>query len=173
MTVWRVIPDENDQRCGRVVGPLFDEACALGKHGVVCESDGREGDGKTPAGTYPLRQVFFRPDREELPICALPCEALSADYGWCDAPDSPYYNKLVRLPFGKSHERLWRKDSLYDLIVVIGHNDAPVVPGLGSAIFMHVAREGFAPTLGCVALEVQALRRLLRMIEMGDQLQIG
>ena len=157
MTVWRVNPDEANPQQGRVVGPLFDEPCALGKHGLVADVDGREGDGKTPTGTYPFRRVFYRPDREEEPICCLPTSPSSPSPGWCDAPDSPHYNQLVRLPIGDSYEALWRDDALYDLVLVIGHNDEPVMPKCGSCIFVHVAREGFTPTLGCVALEAQAL----------------
>ncbi|NVJ99791.1 MAG: L,D-transpeptidase family protein [Alphaproteobacteria bacterium] len=153
-------------------GPLFDEPCALGKHGVVAEADGREGDGKTPAGTYPFRKVFYRPDREEAPMTALPLEPLSPELGWCDDVESEHYNKLVRLPFGPSHEKMWREDALYDLVVILGHNDAPVVKGLGSAIFLHVAREGFKPTLGCIALEKAALRRFLRQVQPDDQTKI-
>lgn len=173
MTVWRVIPDADDDRRGRVVGPLFDEPCALGKNGLIAVEDGREGDGKTPMGTYPFRSVFYRPDREEPPITTLPASPSSPSLGWCDEPGSPHYNKLVRLPMGESHEKLWRDDHLYDLVLVIGHNDDPVITGHGSCVFVHVARTGFTPTLGCVALDAGALRRLLRMIEPDDLLQIG
>lgn len=173
MTVWHVIPNEANSQQGRVTGPMFDEPCALGKHGLIPEAEGREGDGKTPIGTYPFRRVFYRPDREEAPICCLPTSVSSPSLGWCDASDSPHYNQLVRLPVGDSHEKLWREDGLYDLVLVIGHNDDPVIPNLGSCIFIHVAREGFTPTLGCVALKAQALRRLLRQIEPGDTLKVG
>ncbi len=173
MTLWCVIPDEAHPQKGRFVGPVFDEPCALGKRGVVAASRGQEGDGKTPLGTYPVRRIFYRPDREDPPISKLPLCALSPSHGWCDAPESPHYNKLVRLPCGDSHEKLWREDNIYDLILVIGHNDAPVVSGLGSAIFIHAARHGFTPTLGCVALEVRALRRLLRQVMPDDLIKIG
>jgi len=173
MAVWQVIQNEDSAQQGRLTGPMFDEPCALGKGGMVVGADGREGDGKTPMGSYPFRRVFYRPDREELPITSLPVQPSSPSLGWCDAPDSPRYNKLVQLPCGDSYELLWRSDSLYDLILVIGHNDAPVVPGLGSCIFIHIAREGFIPTLGCVALEAGALRRLLRQIEPDDILKVG
>jgi len=173
MAKWRVIADEGDNRRGRVIGPLFDEPCALGKNGVIDAPEGAEGDGKTPLGTYPFRRVFYRPDKEEAPLTLLPTEPLSPELGWCDDPESPHYNKLVRLPFGPSHEKLWRDDELYDLVLVLGHNDDPVVPGLGSAIFMHVAKEGFKPTLGCVALEAATLRRFLRLIKPEDVIKIG
>ncbi len=172
MTVWTVTPDKDDSRRGRLTGPLVDMPCALGKRGVIPAADGREGDGKTPAGTYPLRRVFYRPDRQEAPITELPVVPLSPEFGWCDAPDSPHYNKLVRLPFGPSHEKMWRDDHLYDLVLVLGHNDAPVVPGMGSAIFLHVAREGLSPTEGCVALKVDDVCRFLRQIAPDDYIKI-
>ncbi|MCJ9429834.1 L,D-transpeptidase family protein [Kordiimonas sp. A6E486] len=152
---------------------MFDVPCALGRGAMVPEDRKQEGDGATPMGRYPFRRVFYRPDHEEPPFTKLPCEALSADYGWCDAPEDANYNKLVRLPYGPSHEKMWRDDGLYDLVVVIGHNDAPVIPGKGSAIFMHVARPGYTPTEGCVALAAPDLRRFLRLVSPDDILKIG
>lgn len=172
MTVWTVTPDHDDSRRGHLTGPMFEAKCALGKQGVIAMEYGREGDGKTPAGTYPFRKVFYRPDREEAPVTELATEPLTPEHGWCDDETSPQYNRLVRLPFGPSHEKMWREDALYDLVVVLGHNDDPVVPGLGSAIFLHVARDGFKPTLGCVAMEKDALRRFLRQVKAGDTLKV-
>ncbi|TNE65153.1 MAG: hypothetical protein EP335_06305 [Alphaproteobacteria bacterium] len=173
MAVWTVSTDPADARKGRVRGPLFDEPCALGRGAMVPESAKREGDGATPMGSFPFRRVFYRPDHQERPLTVLPCDPLSADLGWCDAPDDARYNQLVRLPYGPSHEKMWRDDALYDLVLVIGHNDDPPVAGMGSAIFVHVARPGFTPTEGCVALEAPALRRLLRQLRPDDVLKIG
>jgi len=133
--------------------------CALGRSGVA--ADKREGDGSTPEGSFPLRRVFYRPDRLPPPQTALPVQALGPNDGWCDAPGDAAYNKLVTLPFSASHEAMWREDGLYDVVVEIGHNDNPVQPGLGSAIFMHVATPDFGPTEGCVALARDDLLRLL------------
>ncbi len=124
--------------------------CVLGRGGV--RTDKQEGDGATPAGDWPLRRILYRPDRGAAPASGLPIEALSPDQGWCDDPASPDYNQLVTLPFGASHEALWREDALYDIIAVIGYNDDPVQAGQGSAIFLHIARDDFSPTEGCVAL---------------------
>jgi L,D-peptidoglycan transpeptidase YkuD (ErfK/YbiS/YcfS/YnhG family) len=121
----------------------------------------REGDNATPAGTFPLRRVFYRADRVPPPETALPVAALAPEDGWCDAPDDPRYNQQVRLPYPARHENLWRDDHVYDVIVVLGHNDAPAEPGRGSAIFMHVARPGYAPTEGCVALALPDLQAVL------------
>lgn len=145
--------------------------CALGRTGLVV--DKREGDGATPAGVFPLRRVLYRPDRVAAPETGLPVRPITADDGWCDDPGDPAYNRLVRLPYPGRHERLWRDDGLYDLVAVIGHNDDPVVPGRGSAIFLHVAKPDHAPTEGCVALALDDLRRLLADCRPGDEIAIG
>jgi L,D-peptidoglycan transpeptidase YkuD (ErfK/YbiS/YcfS/YnhG family) len=126
--------------------------CALGAAGVTPAAEKREGDGKSPLGVWPIPRVLFRPDRCARPVTALPVLALRAQDGWCDAPGDPNYNRLVELPYAASAERLWRDDELYDVVAVLGHNDAPAVPGLGSAIFLHLARADYAPTQGCVAI---------------------
>jgi L,D-peptidoglycan transpeptidase YkuD (ErfK/YbiS/YcfS/YnhG family) len=124
--------------------------CAVGRGGV--RRDKREGDGATPVGTWPMRRLLYRADRLARPATALAAEAIASGDGWCDAPDDVSYNEMVELPYPASAERLWRDDGVYDLIVPLGYNDAPVVPGRGSAIFLHVARPDFSPTEGCVAL---------------------
>ncbi len=173
MAVWSVSASEEDGRKGTLTGPLFEAPCALGRGGMVADSSKREGDGATPIGSYPFRYAFYRPDKVEEPLSMLPVKMLKPDFGWCDDAESPHYNKLVRLPFGPSHEKMWRDDDVYDLIIVIGHNDDPVVPGRGSAIFMHVARQGFTPTEGCIALKLDALKRFLRLVGPDDVLRIG
>lgn len=133
--------------------------CALGKSGV--RADKREGDHATPLGLFPFRQVLYRPDREALPPTALPARAITMDDGWCDDVADPAYNRPVALPHAARHEVLWRADGLYDLVLVIGHNDDPVVRGAGSAVFVHVARPDWGGTEGCVAFRVEDLRRIL------------
>jgi L,D-peptidoglycan transpeptidase YkuD (ErfK/YbiS/YcfS/YnhG family) len=133
--------------------------CALGRSGISTQK--REGDGATPVGVFAMRQLFYRPDREARPRTALPTEALAPADGWCDAPADRAYNRRVLLPYPASAENLWREDHLYDLIVVLGYNDAPVVPGQGSAIFLHLASPDFAPTVGCVALSRDDLLTVL------------
>jgi L,D-peptidoglycan transpeptidase YkuD (ErfK/YbiS/YcfS/YnhG family) len=133
--------------------------CAIGAGGVT--GDKREGDGATPLGCFVLRRVLYRPDRLARPETALPVAPLAPEDGWCDDPEDPAYNTPVRLPYGASHERLWREDGIYDLIVVLGHNDAPPVAGKGSAIFLHVAKPDYAPTSGCVALALTDLLSVL------------
>jgi L,D-peptidoglycan transpeptidase YkuD (ErfK/YbiS/YcfS/YnhG family) len=145
--------------------------CALGRAGI--SRDKHEGDGATPAGSFVLRRVFYRPDREAKPQSFLPCQALTPEDGWCDDPADPAYNQPVRLAYRASAEALWRSDHVYDLIVVLGYNDAPVVKGRGSAIFLHLAQPDYAPTAGCVALARDDLLALLRAADAGAHVMVG
>lgn len=145
--------------------------CALGRGGIV--GDKAEGDGGTPAGAYPLRRVLYRPDRLAPPATGLPVEKIAPDQGWCDDPAHPDYNRQVQLPFSACHEELWRQDAVYDVIVILGHNDGPPVPGKGSAIFMHVARPNYGPTEGCVALTLEDLLEILAKCRPGDVIRIN
>ncbi|WP_203291077.1 L,D-transpeptidase family protein [Maricaulis parjimensis] len=145
---------------------------ALGKEGITDASAKREGDGATPLGRYPLRRVYYRADRVARPETALPVRQIRKDDGWCDAPDDAAYNRPVRLPYKASHEELWREDGLYDLILVLGHNDDPPVPGLGSAIFLHCKRGDYEPTQGCVALDPADVTELLAQARPGDHIVI-
>ncbi len=146
--------------------------CALGAAGVREAAAKREGDLATPAGVWPVRRVLYRADRASAPVTRLPASSIAHHDGWCDDPDDSRYNSPVRLPHAGSAELLWREDAVYDLILIIGHNDAPVVPGAGSAIFVHVARPGYTPTQGCVALARADLERLLSMADLGDAVTI-
>ena len=145
--------------------------CALGKGGV--RSDKREGDGATPIGHFALRQLFYRPDRLSAPACLLSRSAIRSEDGWCDDPAHPDYNTLVRLPHPARCESMWREDGCYDLVVPLGYNDDPPVPGLGSAIFLHVARPGFTPTEGCVALDRDDLLTLLAALPVDVEMAIA
>lgn len=136
--------------------------CSLGRAGLV--SVKREGDGGTPTGTFPLRALRYRADRLTAPETALPVAAMAEDDGWCDAPDDANYNRPVKHPYPASAEKMWREDHLYDLVVMLGQNDDPVVPGAGSAIFFHLAKEtdeGLRPTEGCVALRLPDMLNVL------------
>jgi len=129
-------------------------------HGGI-RADKQEGDGATPAALLPLRRVLYRADRVNKPVAAVPSKPLAPADGWCDDPASADYNRPVTLPHPSRHEELWRRDNVYDVIGVLGWNDAPVQRGRGSAIFLHVARPDGAPTEGCVALALPDLLRIL------------
>ena len=159
---------------GEIVWDQRRTRCALGKAGVVAAADKREGDNKSPLGLWPIRRVLYRPDvYPDGPVTRLPAQPIAPDDGWCDAPDDPAYNRPVRLPHGASAERLWRDDAVYDLVVVLGHNDDPPVPGLGSAIFLHLARDGYPGTEGCVALARADVEALLAAASPGDAVEIS
>jgi L,D-peptidoglycan transpeptidase YkuD (ErfK/YbiS/YcfS/YnhG family) len=147
--------------------------CALGLNGVIEAAAKREGDGCSPAGVWPLRRLLYRPDRGGAPATRLASRPIAPTDGWCDDPEDRAYNLPVRLPHPASAERLWRDDGLYDLVAVLGHNDAPVVAGAGSAIFLHLARPDFASTRGCIALARSDLESLLRVAGPGDALAIS
>jgi L,D-peptidoglycan transpeptidase YkuD (ErfK/YbiS/YcfS/YnhG family) len=151
------------------LGPLA-FPCALGRTGRRALK--REGDGATPVGCWRLLQVLYRPDRIRRPATGLPVRQIKPADGWCDAPTDRNYNRPAQRPYPASAERLWRTDGLYDVIVVLSHNVRPRVRGGGSAIFMHVAQPGYAPTAGCIALKREHLLRLLRPLRAGAVLRV-
>ncbi len=144
--------------------------CAIGRSGMI--RDKREGDGGTPVGVWPLRRVFFRPDKLPRPETLLRAVEISPADGWCDAPKDRNYNRLVKLPYPASAEDMWRSDDIYDIVVELGYNDDPVVPGKGSAIFLHLARPDYSATAGCVAVALEDMRALLALVKQGAQIQI-
>ena len=135
--------------------------CRIGRGGTIEGARGREGDEKTPLGTYTLRFGLYRADRLPEPRSPLTFRPLRETDGWCDAPKDQAYNRFVRLPYPASHEKLWREDSAYDIVLVISHNDSPPEPGQGSAVFIHVAQSDDRQTLGCVALAPEPMVRVL------------
>jgi L,D-peptidoglycan transpeptidase YkuD (ErfK/YbiS/YcfS/YnhG family) len=155
---------------GRLAWPGGETRAVCGRGGV--RADKREGDGASPQGSFPLLYGFYRADRIAQPPSGLAMTALHPDDGWVDDPKDPNYNRLVKLPYAASHEEMWLTDGLYDLVVVIGYNTDPVVPGRGSAIFLHVAREDFSPTAGCIAIERDALARLSGLLGPGSTITI-
>jgi L,D-peptidoglycan transpeptidase YkuD (ErfK/YbiS/YcfS/YnhG family) len=125
-------------------------------------------------GVWSIREVLYRPDvYPDGPRTALPTKAMARDDGWCDAPGDPAYNRPVKLPYPASAERMWRDDHVYDLVGILAHNDDPPVPGMGSAIFLHLARGGYPGTEGCVALAREDLEALLAAAQPGDAIEIG
>jgi len=143
---------------------------ALGRGGIRALK--REGDGGTPLGRFPVRMVLYRADRIARPRTRLPVRAIGDHDSWCDDPADRNYNRLVRLPSRQSAEGLKRTDELYDLVLVLGYNDRPRVRGRGSAIFMHLARPGFTPTDGCIALTQHDLLMLLAEAGRGKRIAV-
>lgn len=159
-----------EYRAGLVSWPGGDTCAVCGKGGV--RTDKREGDGASPAGTFPLLYGYYRADRVSPPQSGLALTPLRPDDGWVDDSADPNYNRPVKLPYPAHHEELWLVSGLYDIIVVIGYNTGPVVPGAGSAIFLHVARPDFSPTDGCIAVAREVLAGLLRSLGPGSTITI-
>jgi len=181
MARWMITVDPKNSLKAELKGPGLQIECVLGKNGVIAASQKTEGDSKTPLGIYPVRRVFYRPDREVAPHTPVPVVSLSPDLGWCDDSEHSSYNRMIRLPNPARHEDMWREDQLYDLGLIIGHNDDPVVPGAGSAIFIHVAKPAtddqrdkmpYKPTLGCVAMASDDLRLLIANLKPNDKIAI-
>lgn len=169
----RIHPDSEQSAHGLCLVGSRRARCALGRRG--CTAAKKEGDGKTPYGAFPLRRLWYRPDRvraDWLPR-QLPVAEITPQRIWSDDVSDPNYNRPGHAPYRFHHEVLWRADHLYDALVEVGHNDSPPVAAKGSAIFLHVASMDFAPTKGCVAIAWPLMRWLMPQLRRGDRLIIA
>ena len=148
----------------------FKFKCCVGKNGF--SKNKYEGDKKTPTGRYALGPLYFRKDRKKPPKTKLKVFEIRKNMGWCDDINSKFYNKLIRFPSKKSAERLFRKDNIYNIIIVIDFNMSPIIKGKGSAIFIHLATKNYKPTQGCIALNIKGIRLLLKKISKKDKIKI-
>jgi L,D-peptidoglycan transpeptidase YkuD (ErfK/YbiS/YcfS/YnhG family) len=144
---------------------------ALGRGGI--RANKREGDGGTPKGTFRPRQLWWRADRYARPRTFLAVRTIGPEDAWCEDPESRHYNQPVRLDRSGGGDRLMRDDALYDFIVEIDHNASPRIKGRGSAVFLHLARENFAPTAGCVSMTRSEMLRLLQRLGPDTRIVIG
>jgi L,D-peptidoglycan transpeptidase YkuD (ErfK/YbiS/YcfS/YnhG family) len=158
-------PAQGLMLAGRLALPV-----ALGRTGI--RADKREGDGATPGGGFRLVRLWWRADRGPRPRTGLPVRRIRPTDGWCEDPADRRYNRPIRLVAGRPGDRLMRADHLYDLIVELDHNTRPRIAGRGSAVFIHLARSGFAPTAGCVALRAGDLRRLVSVLAQTTRIEI-
>jgi L,D-peptidoglycan transpeptidase YkuD (ErfK/YbiS/YcfS/YnhG family) len=145
--------------------------CALGEAGI--QKKIKEGDNITPKGTYKILSVYYREDRVKRIKCSIKKIKITKDIGWCDDSKSKHYNKQIKLPSKLSHETLYRKDNIYDIICVLNYNTDPTLKGKGSAIFLHVAKKKYQKTKGCVALRKKNLIKLLALINKNTKIKIG
>lgn len=145
----KIIPNSKSQ--GTIYFKKLITKCSLGRSGI--KKNKFEGDGSTPAGIFSLREIFYRQDKIDLSFSSLKLNIIKKNYGWCDQPSDIKYNQKVFLPYLSSAENLWRDDDRYDIIIVLGYNDRPVVSGKGSAIFIHVTNSYHKPTEGCIAIK--------------------
>jgi len=145
--------------------------CIFGRDEVT--ENKTEGDWKTPIGTFPIRKIYYRKDRIEKLDTKIESTPISQDSIWCDDSQLPEYNTFTKLPFHGSHENLWRDDELYDIIIVIGYNDKPVIPNKGSAIFIHLIKENMQYTKGCIAIKKEDMLSLLKKITPETKIEIS
>ena len=144
--------------------------CALGKAGIKKKK--KEGDNITPEGTFKIIRVYYRRDKIKNISTLIKKKEIKKKIGWCDDPVSSFYNKEIKLPSKFSHEKLYRKDNLYNLILVLNYNINPIIKNKGSAIFIHIAKKNYEPTAGCIALKKRDLVELLENIKKNTKIKI-
>jgi len=145
--------------------------CAIGKRGISKKR--KEGDLITPKGNYSIKKLFYRKDRVKCLKTKLKKNIINKNYGWCDDSKSKKYNQLIRCPFNYSYEKLYRKDRIYDIILVLDYNINPIKKNIGSAIFIHVAKNDYSRTKGCVAIKKNSLRKLVQLINKNTKVKIS
>jgi L,D-peptidoglycan transpeptidase YkuD (ErfK/YbiS/YcfS/YnhG family) len=145
--------------------------CALGKGGVKKKTI--EGDNITPKGIFKIIKIYYRPDKIKKIKTLIKKIKIKKNMGWCDDPNSRLYNKLINLPTKYSHEKLYRNDNLYDLIVVLSYNTNPIIKNKGSAIFMHIAKNSYAKTKGCIGLKKKHLIKIVSKIKKNTKIKIN
>jgi L,D-peptidoglycan transpeptidase YkuD (ErfK/YbiS/YcfS/YnhG family) len=149
----------------------FKYRCALGKSGIKTKI--KEGDNITPKGTYKILNIYYRKDRIKKIKSSIKKIKISKNMGWCDDTQSKHYNKQIKLPSELSHEILYRKDNIYDIICVINYNINPTLKNKGSAIFLHIAKKKYQKTQGCIALKKIHLIKLLSIIKKNTKIKIS
>ena len=145
--------------------------CALGKSGIGNKKI--EGDNITPKGNFKIIKIYYRKDRLKKLSSKFTLTEITKDMGWCDDPKSKKYNQLIKLPTNYSHENLYRKDNIYDLILVLNYNMRPTIKNKGSAIFIHITKKNYQPTKGCIALEKNNLVKLISKIDKNIKIKIS
>ncbi len=145
--------------------------CALGKSGIGKKR--KEGDNITPKGTFKIVKIYYRDDRIKKIYSKIKASKINNKMGWCDDSNSKKYNQLIKLPSKYTHEKLYRKDNVYDLVIVLNYNMSPIVKNKGSAIFIHVAKKNYKKTAGCIALKKHHLLRLIKEIKSKTRIVIN
>ena len=144
--------------------------CAIGKRGIGFKR--KEGDLITPKGKYKIKYILYRKDRIKRIQSQIKTIAIKKNMGWCDDPQSTKYNKLIKLPSSNSYEKLYKRENIYDIILILDYNMNPIVKGKGSAIFIHIAKKNFKKTEGCVALKKIDLLKILKQLKKNTKVKI-
>ncbi len=137
--------------------------CAVGKRGIGYKR--KEGDLITPKGKYKIKYILFRKDRVKKIQSKIKKIVIRKNMGWCDDPKSKNYNKIIKLPSEYNFEKLYRKENIYDIILVLNYNMNPIVKNKGSAIFIHVAKRNYNKTEGCVAIKKKSLLKIIKELK--------
>jgi len=166
-----VKPAAGNPRRGWLMAGRLTIPVALGRGGILANK--REGDGGTPRGSFRPRRLWWRGDRHSRPRTFLPARAIGGTDAWCEDPRDRHYNQPIRLGPEQGGDRLKRADHLYDFIIEIDHNTRPRIAGRGSAVFLHLARDNFGPTAGCVSMTKYAMLQLLRRLGPRTRIMIG
>ena len=132
----------------------------------------REGDLITPRGNYKIKHILYRKDRIKKIQSKIKKGIIKKNMGWCDDSRSKDYNKIIRLPFNFSHEKLYKKENIYDIILVLNYNMNPIVKNKGSAIFIHIAKKNYKKTKGCIALKKRDLLKIISKVKKNTQVKI-
>ena len=145
--------------------------CALGKSGIGKKKI--EGDNITPKGIFSIVKIYYRSDRVKKISSKFILIKITEKMVWCDDPNSKKYNQLINLPTNCKYEKLYRKDNVYDLVIVLDYNINPTIKNKGSAIFIHVARQDYKKTAGCIALKKNHLKELVKTIKKNTKVIIN
>ena len=145
--------------------------CAVGKRGI--KNKKKEGDLKTPIGSFKIKDIFYRKDRVNNLKTKIKKKIIKKNMGWCDDPKSPRYNKLIRYPYKYTSEKLFRSDNIYDIILVLDFNMRPIQKNKGSAIFIHIAKKKFKPTKGCIAVRKVDMKKIVASINYNTKVKIS
>lgn len=144
--------------------------CSIGKNGI--KANKKEGDKSTPSGTFTIGKLYYRADRERKPITKISTKVIKKNMGWCDDPKSKKYNQLIYLPFISSYEKLFLKKNIYDIILVLNYNMSPIKKNKGSAIFIHIAKNNYKKTEGCIAVKKINLLKIIKDIKKNTKIKI-
>jgi len=145
--------------------------CALGKAGIKKKE--KEGDNVTPKGIFKITNIYCRSDKIKNITTSIRKIKIKKNMGWCDDPDSHFYNQQITIPNKFNHEKLYRNDNLYDLILVLNYNTNPIIKNKGSAIFVHIAKKNYKKTKGCIALKKKHLIELISKIKKNTKIKIN
>ena len=145
--------------------------CTIGKRGIGYKK--KEGDQITPLGRYKIKYILYRKDRVKKINSGIKTIEITKNMGWCNDPNSKQYNKIIKLPSAFSYEKLYRRENIYDIILVLNYNMNPAKKNKGSAIFIHIAKKNYKKTEGCVAIKKNEILKILKFLKSETIVKIG